>query len=329
VIAEAGVNHGGDLGRARELVAMAAEAGADIVKFQSFVTGRSITRDAPKADYQLATTGATESQYEMVRRLELSRSDHEVLVEDCRRLGIEFLSTAFDAESFDLLLGLGIRRVKVASGELTNLPMLRRFGAAGLPLLVSTGMADLDEIAAALAALEAAGTTRDRVTLLHCTTEYPAPFDEVNLRAMRTLAETFGTAVGYSDHTTGIAVPIAAAALGATVIEKHVTVDRSLPGPDHRASLEPAELAAMIGAIRSVEAALGDGVKRPTASELRNRAVARKSLVAARRIRAGETFGPDDLATKRPGTGLSPMLWDEVVGRRATRDYAPDEMIEP
>jgi N-acetylneuraminate synthase len=329
VIAEAGVNHGGDLGRARELVAMAAEAGADIVKFQSFVTGRSITRDAPKADYQLATTGATESQYEMVRRLELSRSDHEVLVEDCRRLGIEFLSTAFDAESFDLLLGLGIRRVKVASGELTNLPMLRRFGAAGLPLLVSTGMADLDEIAAALAALESAGTTRDRVTLLHCTTEYPAPFDEVNLRAMRTLAETFGTAVGYSDHTTGIAVPIAAAALGATVIEKHVTVDRSLPGPDHRASLEPAELAAMIGAIRSVEAALGDGVKRPTASELRNRAVARKSLVAARRIRAGETFGPDDLATKRPGTGLSPMLWDEVVGRRATRDYAPDEMIEP
>lgn len=329
MIAEAGVNHGGDLGRARELVAMAAEAGADIVKFQSFVTGRSITRDAPKADYQLATTGATESQYEMVRRLELSRSDHEVLVEDCRRLGIEFLSTAFDAESFDLLLGLGIRRVKVASGELTNLPMLRRFGAAGLPLLVSTGMADLDEIAAALAALESAGTTRDRVTLLHCTTEYPAPFDEVNLRAMRTLAETFGTAVGYSDHTTGIAVPIAAAALGATVIEKHVTVDRSLPGPDHRASLEPAELAAMIGAIRSVEAALGDGVKRPTASELRNRAVARKSLVAARRIRAGETFGPDDLATKRPGTGLSPMLWDEVVGRRATRDYAPDEMIEP
>ena len=329
MIAEAGVNHGGDLGRARELVAMAAEAGADIVKFQSFVTGRSITRNAPKADYQLATTGATESQYEMVRQLELSRSDHEVLAEDCRRLGIEFLSTAFDAESFDLLLELGIRRVKVASGELTNLPLLRRFGAAGLPLLVSTGMADLDEIAAALHVLETAGTARDRVTLLHCTTEYPAPFDEVNLRAMRTLAETFGTTVGYSDHTTGIAIPIAAAALGATVIEKHVTVDRSLPGPDHRASLEPAELAAMIGAIRSVEAALGDGVKQPTASELRNRAVARKSLVAARRIRAGETLGPEDLATKRPGTGLSPMLWDEVIGRPATRDYAPDEMIEP
>jgi N-acetylneuraminate synthase len=329
VIAEAGVNHGGDLGRARELVAMAAEAGADIVKFQSFVTARSITRDAPKADYQVATTGAAESQYEMVRRLELSRSDHEVLVEDCRRLGIEFLSTAFDGESFDLLLGLGIRRVKIASGELTNLPMLRRFGAAGLPLLVSTGMADLDEIAAALHALEAAGAPRDRITLLHCTTEYPAPFDEVNLRAMRTLAETFGTAVGYSDHTTGIAIPIAAAALGATVIEKHVTVDRSLPGPDHRASLEPAELAAMIGAIRSVEAALGDGVKGPTASELRNRAIARKSLVAARPIHAGDVFGPEDLATKRPGTGLSPMLWDEVVGSRATRDYAPDEMIEP
>jgi N-acetylneuraminate synthase len=328
VIAEAGVNHGGDLGRARELVAMAAEAGADVVKFQTFVTGRSITRGAPKAAYQVATTGGEESQYEMVRRLELSRADHEVLVEDCRRLGIEFLSTAFDAESFDLLVELGIRRVKVASGELTNLPLLRRFAAAGLPMLVSTGMADLDEVAAALDAIEAAGTSRERVALLHCTTEYPAPFDEVNLRAMRTLADRFGTAVGYSDHTTGIAIPTAAVALGATVVEKHVTLDRSLPGPDHRASLEPAELSAMIAAIRAVEAALGDGVKAPTPSELRNRAIARKSLVAARPIRAGETFGPDNLDAKRPGTGLSPMRWDEIVGRRATRDYAPDEMIE-
>jgi N,N'-diacetyllegionaminate synthase len=328
VIAEAGVNHNGDLGRARDLVAMAAEAGADVVKFQTFVTARSITRAAPKADYQVATTGAAESQYDMVRRLELSRADHEVLVADCRRLGIEFLSTAFDADSFDLLVELGIRRVKVASGELTNLPLLRRFGAAGLPMLVSTGMADLDEVAAALDAIEAAGTPHARVTLLHCTTEYPAPFDEVNLRAMETLADRFGTEVGYSDHTTGIAIPIAAVALGATVVEKHVTLDRSLPGPDHRASLEPAELAAMVEAIRAVEVALGDGVKAPSPSELRNRAIARKSLVAARAIRAGEAFGPDNLDTKRPGTGLSPMRWDEIVGRRATRDYAPDEMIE-
>jgi N,N'-diacetyllegionaminate synthase len=328
VIAEAGVNHGGDLGAARELVAMAAAAGADVVKFQTFVTSQSITTTAPKADYQVATTGTAESQYDMVRRLELSRSDHEVLVEDCRRLGIEFLSTAFDPESFELLLELGIRRVKVASGELTNLPLLRRFAAAGLPMLVSTGMADIDEIAAAIAAIEAAGTPRGQVTLLHCTTEYPAPFDEVNLRAMASLAERFETAVGYSDHTLGIAIPIAAVALGAGVIEKHVTLDRTMPGPDQRASLEPSELRAMIAGIRSVEAALGDGVKRPTASELRNRPIARKSLVAARAIRAGEPFGPDNLATKRPGTGLSPMLWDEVVGRRATRDYAPDEMID-
>jgi N,N'-diacetyllegionaminate synthase len=328
VIAEAGVNHGGDLGAARELVAMAAAAGADVVKFQTFVTSQSITTTAPKADYQVATTGTAESQYDMVRRLELSRSDHEVLVEDCRRLGIEFLSTAFDPESFELLLELGIRRVKVASGELTNLPLLRRFAAAGLPMLVSTGMADIDEIAAAIAAIEAAGTPRGQVTLLHCTTEYPAPFDEVNLRAMASLAQRFETAVGYSDHTLGIAIPIAAVALGAGVIEKHVTLDRTMPGPDQRASLEPSELRAMIAGIRSVEAALGDGVKRPTASELRNRPIARKSLVAARAIRAGEPFGPDNLATKRPGTGLSPMLWDEVVGRRATRDYAPDEMID-
>jgi N-acetylneuraminate synthase len=328
VIAEAGVNHGGDLGAARELVAMAADAGADVVKFQTFVTARSITVGAPKADYQVATTGAAESQFEMVRRLELSRADHEVLIEDCRRLGIGFLSTAFDAESLRLLLDLGIDRIKVASGELTNLPLLRRFAATGLPMLVSTGMADLDEIAAALAVIEGAGTPRERVTLLHCTTEYPAPDDEVNLRAMATMRDRFGTAVGYSDHTTGIAIAIAAVALGASVIEKHVTLDRDLPGPDHRASLEPAELAAMVAGIRAVEAALGDGIKQPTPSELRNRPIARKSLVAARPIRAGEPFSPDNLDTKRPGTGLSPMLWDELIGRPATRDYAADELIE-
>ena len=238
-------------------MARAAEAGADIVKFQSFVTERSITRAAPKAAYQEAATGTDEGQFEMVRRLELSREDHEAIAGACERAGIEFLSTAFDAESFDLLLELGIRRVKVASGELTNLPLLRHLARPGLPMLLSTGMASLDEVAAALDAVDAAGTPRDRVTLLHCTTEYPAPDEEVNLRAMETLRSTFGTDVGYSDHTTGIEVAIAAVALGATVIEKHVTLDRTRPGPDHRASLEPGELAELVAALEPLAALLG------------------------------------------------------------------------
>lgn len=328
IIAEAGVNHNGDIDLALELVRRAARAGADLVKFQTFQTGRSIARHAPKADYQKQTTGVTESQYEMVRKLELSADDHRRLLAECRRCGIGFFSTAFDRDSHDLLIRLGVDRVKVPSGELTNLPLLRHMTREGLPVILSTGMATLGEIETALGIIEANGTPRKRITILHCTTEYPAPMHEVNLRAMQTLSAAFGTAVGYSDHTEGIEVPIAAVALGATIIEKHFTLDRSMPGPDHRASIDPDQFAAMASAIRNIEAALGDGIKAPTASELRNRLIARKSIVAARPIRAGETFDESNLDTKRPGTGLSPTQWDEVVGRVAKRDFAEDELIE-
>jgi N,N'-diacetyllegionaminate synthase len=328
IIAEAGVNHNGSVGMARQLVRFAAEAGADLVKFQTFETGRSIAAAAPKADYQIAATGSNESQYEMVRKLELSRADHEVLIADCAAQEIGFFSTAFDTCSFDMLIELGLDRVKVPSGEITNLPFLRHVAGAGLPVILSTGMATIAEIDAALAVLEAGGTPRSAITILHCNTEYPTPMADVNLRAMANLGATFGTAFGYSDHTQGIEVAIAAVALGATVIEKHFTLDRSLPGPDHLASLEPAELAAMVAAIRNIEAALGDGIKRPSPSEAKNRPIARKSIVAARVIAAGEIYEASNLTTKRPGTGISPMAWDEIIGRRAPRDLVADEQIE-
>jgi N,N'-diacetyllegionaminate synthase len=329
IIAEAGVNHNGDLSLARELVVRAAAAGADIVKFQTFVTASSISRHAPKAQYQRDATGDAESQYEMVKRLELSPDDHLALKEECRRHGIGFLSTAFDIASFELLRSLDVDRVKVPSGELTNLPFLRYLAQQGLPMLVSTGMATLGEVDAALQVIEAAGTPRGRVTLLHCNTEYPTPMQDVNLHAMVRMRAAFSVEVGYSDHTRGIEVPVAAVALGATVIEKHLTLDRALPGPDHQASLEPDELAAMCASIRNVEAALGDGIKRPSPSEARNRLIARKSIVASRPIRAGERFTADNLATKRPGTGLSPMRWDEVLDTVAQRDYDLDDPIQP
>lgn len=328
IIAEAGVNHNGSLEMARQLVASAAAAGADLVKFQSFITAKSISRTAPKAEYQKLATGVADSQYEMVRRLELSRSDHEVLIDECRRHGIGFFSTAFDAESFDMLVDLGLTQVKIPSGELTNLPLLRYMTRHGLPVLLSTGMATLGEIEAALEVIEQAGTPRARITVLQCTTEYPTPMTDVNLRAMVSMKAALGVTVGYSDHTRGIEVPIAAVALGATVIEKHFTLDRTLPGPDHQASLEPQELKAMVDAIRNIELALGDGVKRPGASELKNKSIARKSLVALRPIRAGEAFSAANLGVKRPGTGISPMRWDEVLGRPAPRDFLPDELIE-
>ncbi|MGO4551576.1 N-acetylneuraminate synthase [Lysobacter sp. 2RAF19] len=326
IIAEAGVNHNGDLALARKLVAAAAAAGADLVKFQTFTAGRSISASAPKARYQVDDSG--ESQYEMVRKLELSRSDHEALIEECRVHGIGFFSTAFDVDSFVLLEDLGLHLVKIPSGEITNLPLMQRMARSGKPILLSTGMSSLGEIDAALGVIEQAGTPRARVTLLQCNTAYPTPADDVNLLAMRSLKAAFGVEVGYSDHTLGIEIPIAAVALGATVIEKHFTLDRGLPGPDHRASLEPTEFEAMVRGIRNVERALGDGLKRPSASELENRAIARKSLVASRPIQAGERFSADNLTAKRPGTGISPMRWDEVIGRAAPRDFAPDELIE-
>ncbi len=328
IIAEAGVNHNGSLELAKQLVASAAAAGADLVKFQSFITGQSISRHAPKAAYQMSTTSTEESQYEMVRKLELSRADHAVLIEECRRHNIGFFSTAFDPESFDMLSELGcLNLVKIPSGELTNLPLLRYMTRLGKPVLLSTGMAKLGEIEAAIDVMDTAGTPRNLITILHCTTEYPTPMEDVNLLAMVSMKQAFGMQVGYSDHTPGIEIPIAAVALGATVIEKHFTLDRSLPGPDHKASIEPHELKAMVDGIRNIERALGDGIKRPSSSELKNKPIARKSIVASRDIKVGELFSAENLGTKRPGTGISPMRWDEVIGRLAPRDFGTDELI--
>lgn len=329
VIAEAGVNHNGDIELAKKLVAEAAAAGADLVKFQTFLAKNMAVTTAPKAEYQKKTTGSGENQLDMLRELELSRADHEVLIEECRRHGIGFFSTAFDPDSFDMLSKLDcLELIKIPSGELTNLPLLRYMTGLGKPVLLSTGMANLGEIEAAIEVVEAAGTPRNLITLLHCTTEYPTPMADVNLRAMVTMKQTFGVDVGYSDHTPGIEVPIAAVALGATVIEKHFTLDRNLPGPDHKASLEPYELKAMVDGIRNIERALGDGIKRPSSSELKNKPIARKSIVARREIKAGELFSEENLVTKRPGTGISPMRWDDIIGIPARRDFATDELIE-
>ena len=329
IIAEAGVNHNGDMALAKELIAAAAAAGADLVKFQSFIAANIISRNAPKAEYQKGATDPQESQQEMVRKLELTRENHLELIAECKKQGIGFFSTAFDKDSIDLLEDLGgADVVKVPSGELTNLPYLRYLTRHGKLVLLSTGMANLGEIEAAINVVERAGTPREKITVLHCTTEYPTPMEDVNLFAMVNIGRAFGVSVGYSDHTPGIEVPIAAVALGATVIEKHFTLDRNLPGPDHRASLEPHELKAMVQGIRNIEKALGDGIKRPSPSELKNKPIARKSLVAARPIKAGEPFSEENLMAKRPGTGISPMRWDEVIGRTAPRDFSEDELIE-
>lgn len=327
IIAEAGVNHNGDLELARQLIDAAAAAGADLVKFQTFSANRLVTANARKADYQTRNSGGGETQHEMLRRLELGPEAHHQLLAHCQARGIGFFSTGFDLESVDFLLDLGLDKFKIPSGEITNLPYLRHVGRHGKEVILSTGMATLGDIEAAIEALEQAGTPRDRITVLHCTTEYPTPMNEVNLRAMQSIGEAFGVAVGYSDHTPGIEVAIAAVALGARVIEKHFTLDRNLPGPDHKASLEPGELKAMVSAIRNIETALGDGIKRLTPSEAKNRPIARKSLVAARPIRTGEAFTNENITTKRPGTGISPMRWDEVMGQVAQKDYKEDDLI--
>lgn len=328
VIAEAGVNHNGDLQLAFQLVEAAAQTGADVVKFQTFQARELATSQANKAVYQKETSGGAENQLTMLQKLELTPDQHLHLIDHCRGCGIEFLSTAFDPVSIDLLASLNLKHWKIPSGEITNLPYLRKIGSLKQPVILSTGMANLGEIEAAIDVLEQAGTSRDQITVLHCTTEYPAPLDEVNLRAMQTIAQAFGMAVGYSDHTDGIAVPIAAVAMGATVIEKHLTLDRTMDGPDHQASLEPDQFAAMVQGIRAIERALGDGIKRPTASERANLPIVRKSLVAARAIQPGEPFTAKNITAKRPGTGLSPMHWDALIGRNATRAYTIDEPIE-
>lgn len=328
IIAEAGVNHDGNLEKAKQLIDVAADAGADLVKFQTFDARRLVTDTAPKAEYQNRTTDEAQSQYDMLHQLELSPEMHEALIAHCQARGVGFFSTGFDLQSVDYLAFLGADRFKIPSGEITNLPYLRHVGALGKPVILSTGMATLGEIEAALGALESAGTARTLITVLHCNSEYPTPMQDVNLRAMHGIREAFGVAVGYSDHTLGIEVPIAAVAMGATVIEKHLTLDRSLPGPDHSASLEPAEFTAMVNAIRNIELAMGDGIKRPSPSESRNKPIARKSLVAARPITAGEAFTPGNVTAKRPGTGITPMHWDEIMGRVAVRDFGTDELIE-
>jgi N,N'-diacetyllegionaminate synthase len=328
IIAEAGVNHNGELATALCLVDAAASCGADMVKFQTFTTDQLVTPDAVKATYQKATTSAHETQMKMLRKLELSHNDHLAISERCQDRGIGFLSTGFDIESVDMLVGLGIDRIKIPSGEITNLPYLRHIGGLGRPIILSTGMADLKEVRSALDVLLSAGTPKEDVTVLHCTTEYPAPMCDVNLQAMVTMRDVFGVNVGYSDHTMGHEVAVAAVALGACVIEKHLTLDRTAAGPDHAASLEPAEFAAMVSAIRNIELALGDGIKTPQPSEMGNMAIARKSLVAASAIREGDQFTSINITAKRPGSGLSPMLWDDVLSRKATRDFAPNEMIE-
>jgi len=328
IIAEAGVNHNGSMETATKLVDAAAEAGADMVKFQTFSADRLVTTSAHKAEYQNQTTDASESQHNMIRKLELSREMHEELFAYCRQSGIEFFSTGFDTKSIDMLVELGLEQFKIPSGEITNLPYLRHIGQYGKPVILSTGMATLGEIETVLEVLETSGTHRNQMTVLHCNTEYPTPMEDVNLRAMISIGEAFGVAVGYSDHTLGIEVPIAAVALGATVIEKHFTLDRSLPGPDHRSSLEPDELKEMVKAIRNIEKALGNGIKRPSPSELKNKHIVRKSLVAATFIRAGECFTETNLAVKRPGTGISPMRWDEILGKISPLDFASDDLIE-
>lgn len=328
IIAEAGVNHNGDMDIACKLIDAAADAGADIVKFQTFSAERLVTKDAQKASYQKVTTSSDESQFSMLKALELSHEQHIFLKEYCDKRGIVFFSTAFDLEGLDYLMSLGFKKTKIPSGEITNLPYLRRVGSFGQQVILSTGMSNLEEIESAIVVLEKAGTPRQLITVLHCNTEYPTPFSDVNLLAMNSIQKALGVKVGYSDHTKGIEVAIAAVALGAEVIEKHITLDRKMLGPDHLASIEPKELKEMVSAIRNIEAALGGDIKTPSPSELKNRAVARKSIVAACNIAKGEIFDEKNLTIKRPGTGISPMRWDEVLGKAASHSYAVDDLID-
>jgi N,N'-diacetyllegionaminate synthase len=327
IIAEAGVNHNGSIALAKRLIEAAAEAGADAVKFQTFKTANLVSKTAPKAEYQKQATGSEESQFEMIRKLELDVAAHRELMAYCQDKNILFLSTPFDHDSIELLAELGLDIYKIPSGEITNLPYLRHIGRLQKQVVLSTGMANIGEIEAALDVLTEAGTPRGRITVLHANTEYPTPMQDVNLRAMQTIAETFKIKAGYSDHTLGIEIPIAAVALGAVMIEKHFTLDKTMDGPDHQASLEPQELKAMVAAIRNIETALGSGIKKASASETKNIAVARKSLVAKRNIAKGEVFSADNIAAKRPGIGISPMRWDEIVGQSAQRDYREDELL--
>lgn len=326
IIAEAGVNHNGSLDLALKMVDEAKRAGADIVKFQTAIPEKVISKYADKAEYQKKTTGNEESQLEMCKRIHLKLSDYDIIKKYCEEVGIEFLSTPFDLESIDYLEKLDIRLWKIPSGEITNLPYLIKIAKTGKPVIMSTGMSDLNEVEEAVNVLKKGGA--GEITLLHCTTEYPAPFESVNLRAMNTLREKFETEVGYSDHTVGFEAAVAAAVLGASVVEKHFTLNHNMEGPDHKASLEPEEFEIMVNNIRLIEKALGDGVKQPAEVEKKNIAIARKSIVAAKDIKKGEIFTEDNITVKRPGSGISPMRWFEVLGTEAVRDFGEDELIE-
>lgn len=330
IIAEAGVNHNGSIEMAKQLVEKAVEAGVDYIKFQTFKASKLVTKSAKQAEYQQRNIGSQEnSQYQMLKKLELSPEEHQILIDYCHELGIKFFSTAFDFDSIEYLHSLGLGLWKIPSGEVTNYPFLKRIAAYNEKTILSTGMCDMQDVRNAVEALYKNGLSKENLILLHCNTEYPTPFEDVNLKAMDALREEFGVEVGYSDHTKGIEVPIAAVALGATVIEKHFTLDRTLPGPDHKASLEPDELKAMVSAIRYIEKAVGgDGTKHVSESERKNIAIARKSIVAACNIKAGEVFTEDNLTVKRPGSGISPMRWEEVIGMKAKRDFNEDELIE-
>lgn len=331
IIAEAGVNHNGSIDIARQLVDKAVEAGVDIIKFQTFKSEKLVSKSARQAEYQKRNIGkkSDDSQLSMLKKLELSEQDHVELMAYCKQKGIKFFSTAFDMDSIEYLHSLNLGLWKIPSGEVTNYPFLKRIASYNERTILSTGMCDLQDVRAAVDALYNNGLSKENLTLLHCNTEYPTPFEDVNLKAMDALRKEFGVEVGYSDHTKGIEVPIAAVALGASVIEKHFTLDRNMEGPDHKASLEPDELKAMVSAIRNIEKAVdGDGTKHVSESERKNITIARKSIVAACDIKAGETFTEQNLTVKRPGNGISPMRWEEVIGTKAIRNFSEDELIE-
>ena len=329
IIAEAGVNHNGNIAKAKALIDKGAEAGVDFVKFQTFKAGNLVTKQAKRAAYQDKNTQDNDSQYEMLKKLELSQAVHQELIDYCAQKGVQFLSTGFDFESLEFLAGLGITIAKIPSGEITNLPYLRKIATLFPEVILSTGMATITEIKDAVKVLTDNGVSKDKITILHCNTEYPTPMEDVNLKAMLHIQRELGVLVGYSDHTLGIEVPIAAVALGATVIEKHFTLDKTLPGPDHKASLEPEELKAMVMAIRNIEKAIGgSGLKEVSKSEAKNKPIARKSIVATKTIKKGDLFSVENLTVKRPGTGISPMQWDNVIGKTAKKDFEEDDLIE-
>ena len=329
IIAEAGVNHNGDMELAKKLIDEAASAGADIVKFQTFKAEKLVSRNARKADYQIDNMKgeADTNQFNMLKKLELLQENHQMLIDYCATKNIQFLSTPFDEESVDFLESLGIDIFKIPSGEITNLPYLRKIGSKKKNVIISTGMSNMSEVNHALTILTEAGTPIENIIVLQCNTDYPTAFSDVNLLAMQTMRDTLGVKVGYSDHTPGIEIPIAAVALGAEVIEKHFTLDRNMEGPDHKASLEPAELSAMIKSIRNIEIALGDGIKRPSASESKNIAIARKSIHIQNDLDAGHTITESDLVMKRPGNGISPMKYDEVIGKTTTKALPADHLL--